>query len=274
MKSVIHLCLLLLASACNAANILGFLPFYGISHNRVSMPLMEELARRGHNVTVAGYFEPKTPSPNLRTILFKPLEGAELVGFLSLKDYQDAHYMTTMQLINVIFDDYPALLKKNDYHRIYEGDYDLVIVEFFESDLFPAFASKLKAPFIVFHTSEALPWHRTILNEYNSPAEIPHPFNSYGSNGKMGFYERFWNTVEIAQMLFYYTTVIQPKADSLAKEHLGCLNSEFSKAKEASLYFVNTHFSFTGPRPTSPSTIEVGGLHVAPRKALAQVSRR
>lgn len=48
--------------------ILALLPYFGKSHWEVSRPLLEELARRGNNVTVLSHFPRETPLKNYRDI--------------------------------------------------------------------------------------------------------------------------------------------------------------------------------------------------------------
>uniref|UniRef100_A0A0A9VR56 UDP-glucuronosyltransferase 1-2 n=1 Tax=Lygus hesperus TaxID=30085 RepID=A0A0A9VR56_LYGHE len=252
----------------DAADILGFFPFHGPSHNLVFMSLMEELAKRGHNVTVAGYYEPKTPRPNFKSILFKLKPGTPLKGFLDAKDYENSNHMTTMYLINDIFSNYEDLIPLNNYNQILEGKYDLVVLEYFETDLFLGYASKIGAPYILFHSSEAIPWHRIKMGDSIAPNIIPNVFGQRDS--RMDFMGRFMNTVELIQMMFYYRTVLVPSAQKLADKHLGPQPPLEEWTTNASLYLSNTHCSIFGSRPMNPSTIEVGGLNVPPVKPLGK----
>lgn len=43
-------------------------------------------------------------------------------------------------------------------------------------------------------------------------------------------------------------------------------------AYNVSLFFVNHHFSFGGPRPLSPQLVEIGGIHITDEKPLPHVS--
>lgn len=264
---------LICLQAAAAAKILGLLPFYGTSHNLVTMPLFEELAHRGHDVTVAGYFEPKRPSPNFKSILLKRDPGKPLRGFLSQDSFYNADHMTTVYLVDDLLQDNDDAIQRNKdkYDQIFEGTYDLVIMEFFESGLFTSYVEKLGIPFILFHTSETIPWHRQILREPISPSLIPHSFSKYASG--MNFKERLWNTVEVVQMLAYYKLRILPNAQRIADKYLGPLPPVDNIAKNASLYFSNTHSSLFGPRLMTPATIEVGGLNVVPPKALEKVCK-
>ncbi|BES92671.1 UDP-glycosyltransferase activity [Nesidiocoris tenuis] len=260
----------LLLGMSQSANILGFLPFYGTSHSRITLPFLEELARRGHNVTVAGYFEPKNPPPNYKTILFKPLPGTQLRGFLSVEDFRNSYYMSTMYLINRVNNDYNELIQQNKFDRIFEEKVDLVILEYFESELFSAYASRFGVPYILLHTCEPFPWHRSTLADEYSPSIVPQVFS--GRTIDMDFSERFWNTIEVGNMMFYYLSTILPNSQRIAERFLGPVPPVDELMKNASLYLVNVHTSLYGPRPTNPSTIEIGGVHIFPPNPLPAVS--
>jgi hypothetical protein len=57
-----------LLSATHSAHILGVFPIPAKSHNIILSTLTNELARRGHQVTVITSFPQKTPIPNLTDI--------------------------------------------------------------------------------------------------------------------------------------------------------------------------------------------------------------
>ncbi|KAF6213836.1 hypothetical protein GE061_011558 [Apolygus lucorum] len=269
MNKFVVLVVSMIMGAADSAKILGLLPFYGTSHSLVTVPLFEELAKKGHQVTVAGYFSPKTPNENYTHINFKPKPGTGLRGFLDAGDYENSNHMTTMYLINDILEGYDELMEMNNYNQILSGKYDLVIIEYFESDLFMAYANKLGKPFIVIHTCEAFPWHRDTLGDPISPSLVPQVFGQRGS--EMDFFGRFWNTVEVIQMMMYYRSTMLPTAQKISSKHLGDLPPLNEITKNASLYLVNTHNSVYGPRPMNPATIEIGGIHVFPSKPLPKI---
>lgn len=43
--------------------------------------------------------------------------------------------------------------------------------------------------------------------------------------------------------------------------------------KNTSLMFVNTHYTLSGPKPLSPSVVEIGGVHMQSLKTLDSVSK-
>ena len=66
--------------ATHEARILGIFPLPGTSHMIASRALFEELAGRGHEVTVITSFKPDKPIPNYRVIPLKKYTREELFG--------------------------------------------------------------------------------------------------------------------------------------------------------------------------------------------------
>lgn len=252
-----------------AAKILGLLPFHGRSHNVLNMAYLEELANRGHDVTIAGYFAPKNPS--IKSVLLEK-HVRPLTGFRTLEEWTDTSIFTTLNLGYEVLQENNIERNKDKLKELLGKTYDLVILEYFESDLFIAFVAKLGAPFILFHTSEPFPWHKNALADPISPSIIPHGFNNHGTDGRMGFSQRFWNTFEVVALMTYYNLYYLPFAQKTAQNYLGPLPPVNELTKNASLYLINTHTSLFGPRPTNPSTIEVGGIHIFPPEPLTKVS--
>ncbi|KAF6213838.1 hypothetical protein GE061_011560 [Apolygus lucorum] len=256
--------------ASDAASILGFLPFHGTSHNMNMVPLFVELAKRGHNVTMAGFHPPKMPVSNLEMIQFKTAARVGLKAYRSANDYENPNHMTTMRLFQTLYPMYDDNIGiNNNFSDIFNKRYDLLIVEMFESDLFMGFVSKIDAPFIIIHNCEPFPWHRLTLGDPLAPSVIPQVFGQRAS--RMDFAGRFWNTVEILELLFEYRTAMLPRAQAIAEKYLGPLPPLREVTKNASLYFTNTHSSLFGSRAMNPSTIEIGGLHVTAPKSLPKV---
>ncbi|XP_022814660.1 UDP-glucuronosyltransferase 2B2-like isoform X2 [Spodoptera litura] len=60
--------IMIFASACEGYKILALLPYPGKSHFMVFEPILEELARRGHHVTVVSFFPSASPQANRRDV--------------------------------------------------------------------------------------------------------------------------------------------------------------------------------------------------------------
>lgn len=68
--------LILIALLCSVhdaygANILGVFPFPTFSHTNAYIPILKELARKGHNVTMVSPYPLKEPIPNYNDIVLE-----------------------------------------------------------------------------------------------------------------------------------------------------------------------------------------------------------
>ncbi|BES92674.1 glucuronosyltransferase [Nesidiocoris tenuis] len=253
----------------DCANILGFLPFYGKSHNLVTLPYFEELADRGHKVTLIGTREPRNVGPNM-TFLKLNLKPSGREG-KRFDELQSASFFTTTLLLTHLLNSYDIEIGLTDYDKFLEiKDIDVVVLEYFESELFLGFVSKFNVPIILIHTSEAMPWHRDSLAE---PLELSYKshYSAFEDVANMGTYRsRLLNTLQTMSILAYHRAVMVPLAQATAEKFWGPTPPLVQLAREASLFLVNTHFSFIGTRPMNPSTIEIGGINIFPPKELPQ----
>lgn len=66
------------------------------------------------------------------------------------------------------------------------------------------------------------------------------------------------------------------EGDALTRKYLRDDNMPYlgDLLNETSLLLVNTHYSLSGPKPLSPSVIEIGGVHIQEPKPLEDVSRK
>uniref|UniRef100_A0A0A9Z0Z0 UDP-glucuronosyltransferase 2B20 n=1 Tax=Lygus hesperus TaxID=30085 RepID=A0A0A9Z0Z0_LYGHE len=258
--------IILVSVACEGAEILGILPHPGKSHNLVTTPYFLELARRGHSVTVLGYYKPDNAPSNYRTVLLGP-EGAKS-GYYSfdILDHKENFAVWNMQLFLDLAQTFsPAAKRVEALKSQLKSKYDLIVVEFFNAESFLGFVESLGAPFIYFHTAELIPWQWTAVGD---PLETSYNQNVYTELGrKADFKGRLYNFLETYWLLYFYQTTLRGVYETSAGSSAHPL---LDIAKNASLQLVNTHFSFTGSRPVNPSTIEVGGINVPPAKPLPQ----
>lgn len=71
----------------------------------------------------------------------------------------------------------------------------------------------------------------------------------------------------------YNTLVLEKISQKMAKKYFGGSTLNLKEiTKTASLFLVNSHFTFFSPQPLPPQVIEVGGIHVKPAKPLNQVN--
>lgn len=83
-----------------------------------------------------------------------------------------------------------------------KGDYDVIMLEYFNTDCLHAIAWKLQIPVIGLSSSALMPWYYDCVGNPQHPAYIPSVFTA-GSE-QMPFFTRFMNWWNINLMKFFY----------------------------------------------------------------------
>jgi len=152
-------------SPVDTANILALFPHQGFSHNVVYQPYIQELAKRGHNITIIS--NDPLEHPNINNISIK---GSMPIFYKSKKNISHVEGNSVNEIqrsINVIWGFYD---RGKIYEAIFTVDgvkkllnspskFDLLVAEHFNNELFLGFASKLNIPFILLSSCNLLPWN-------------------------------------------------------------------------------------------------------------------
>lgn len=266
-------CLFMLSSFENAhsAKILSFSFMSSKSHKITYEPLLRELARRGHQVTVLSPLESKNETnfvniPSVDpTVVFK-----EAPNFFEMKQ-------SMSPLIAAVFN--PFLMMKNLLEPVCKIGYDLPIIKkvleekwdlIFFTPLFNeclyGLIHKLNTTTILYTQTGVPTWIADNLGSPNPPSHTSSLLVGYEE--KMTFGERVFNfgrtIFDWAVMNFYYF----PAMESIYRDALNDPNLPGIKEIErnTSIVLMNSQISFANPRPFLPDLIEVGGLHLVPPK--------
>ncbi|XP_018570346.1 UDP-glucuronosyltransferase 1-3 isoform X1 [Anoplophora glabripennis] len=272
MKTSIVLVLLTLLTSSSGLNILGVFPHLGKSHADVFITLMKGLAQKGHTVTVISHFPLSKSIPNYKDIDL----GGRSQAFVELLPMDVINPGSRLQMIgNVFLLSYfaniscevgfssPAMQKflKTD------EKFDLLIIEFFNSDCFMGLTQKIKAPVIGLSSCTIMPWTSERLGNPTHTAYIPN--NNMDYSDQMTFRERLENTVITLIHQAHYQYVTLSRDEEIARKYLG---EEASRIREfirnSSLLITNSHFTLNLPRPLVPGVVEVGGLHIGKTQPL------
>jgi len=146
----------------SAGNILAVYPHFGFSHFKVVMPILNELAHRGHDITVISYV--KNPQagayPNYEELLISAPgedQSSTTINLVPLTEH------TPTRSLGVLIREYVALHEegqKTCEHLFASGHieraierhrnkpYDLLLTEYFNSDCQLALAKLLNLPTI------------------------------------------------------------------------------------------------------------------------------
>nr|XP_003699462.1 PREDICTED: UDP-glucuronosyltransferase 2B15-like [Megachile rotundata] len=276
------LLLLFVLASCEAKSpapkklkIVGVFGHLGKSHFDVFQLLLEELARRGHDLTAISHF-PRTekaikaePLPNYKDIdlrddkqgVFVNVVDLRVIDHSILRIFKELYFLSDMSAVACEL----ALTNPKVKELVASGQkFDVVLTESFNTDCFMVLVHKFNAPIIEISTHQLMPWaidHMALSNEASYiPGMLtrqPRPMNFMG---------RVWNTVTIAFMTALYNTVFHSRAQAIAEREFGPDIPNLSEvSRNVTLMLVNTHYTLHGSIPFPPNVVEIGGMHISPK---------
>ncbi|CAH1160295.1 unnamed protein product [Phaedon cochleariae] len=268
---MIPLLILLIISTCShGLNILVILPHVGKSHQLVFEPLLKQLALREHNLTVITRFPQTKITPNWRDINIGDDEVA--TEFLDIdveagtRLTQFACRLLLVELGKHSCDD--GLGKKELQMFLKENNqFDLVMVEIFNTNCFMGLVKLFDAPVIGLSSSRPPTWIERWFANPENPSYIPTTFTGFSDS--MTFLQRVENTLSLVWDKLIYEYFIAGPGNHSSRRYLGVdILKEFDAMYNVSLLLTNTHFSLNLPRPFVPNIIEVGGIHIEEPKEI------
>ena len=248
----------------------------GRSHFDVFQPFLDELARRGHYLTVVSYFPRSVNNSNNEISNYKDINLAGSVNILfnavDLTNLPKEFFIyTMMRLLNLASYHCEAALKVPAVQNLIHSneEFDLIITEMFNSDCFIGFAHKFKAPIITLSTHDIMPWINPRIGNPDNPSYIPFIFSNAFS--QMSFLERVRNSLEMNFCKIVYEKVHHWSIQKIVEENFGPGVPPLKQiSNKISALFVNTHYSIFGARPYVPNVVEIGGIHIKPGKPLPE----
>lgn len=253
--------------------ILGLFPYEGRSHHDVFEPLLNKLARDGHDMTIASHFPPKIPMDNWYQINLSNStnkSGKEIIDMTSFDSPlgRFLHVWDTFSIakISIATCDTMTLNPKVKSIVDTKQKFDIVLTEQFLSDCGLAIAHILDCPVVGLQSHAMMPWTHDRFDQPNNPAYVPTLLLKYGSH--MSFLERVENTLfDIYYKLFYELYVLKREQAIVEKNLNHSIPPLCDIAKNTSVLLTNTHYTLNGVKPFVPSVVEVGGMHI--RRTLA-----
>ncbi|XP_072949917.1 uncharacterized protein [Epargyreus clarus] len=266
-RSIIAALLLFALTQTNALNVLGIFPYQGKSHFMVFQIYLQELARRGHSVTVISHFPEERPPPNYHDI---SLAGSSKVieGNLPIERSYATIFETALYLTTSGRDNCEVLIANKDVQNLIKKKtkFDVVVVEQFNSDCALAVAYKLKAPVIGITSHILMPWHYNRFGIPYNPSYVSFHFLEGGT--KPTLYQRLERTFfDFYFKTIYYIVSQRNNQNTLAK-YFDDIPPLEDLAREIKILLLYHNFVLTGSRLFPANIIEVGGYHVAQAKPL------
>ncbi|KAI4462083.1 UDP-glucosyltransferase [Holotrichia oblita] len=258
---------------CNlaAVKILCVFPTAGYSHYSVGHVLMEELAKRGHDITFVSPFRPKEQTANLRDIV--------LTGFLEKWDEWmnqvnafNLHYIPPILgsfiVASLSVEMVESTLEHEEMQKLlWSGEhFDIVFVEQVRADGLLAIGSHFGAP-LGFISA----FGPSVMS--NNLVGVP-DITSYMGNALIEppYHVSFWKRTH-SFLLYIVDQVlthlyIYPTQNAIIHKHFPNLPHIYDIVYNASLIIYNSDSSYSIPFPIAPNAIEIGGYHVRPPKKL------
>ncbi|XP_030745755.1 UDP-glucuronosyltransferase 1-9-like [Sitophilus oryzae] len=252
-----------LVETCESYNILVIFGHPGKSHYDVFKPLFQELGERGHHITIISHVATKGDIKNGKDVL---LSNKALQHVLDIKDfpgnrlqkYAEAHLIAYFAKHTCE----PSLQSQSFQNFLREDNqFDVILVEFFNSNCLYGLINKFRAPFIGLSSCSMMQWHAQWFGAPDNPSYIPSLYMAHAV--PMTFLQRVENTLVYLAHKAWYKIFMEKPGTNLSKQYTGY---EPADPYNASLYLLNTHHTLHGVRPLPPSIVEVGGIHVSSRK--------
>ncbi|XP_050423741.1 UDP-glycosyltransferase UGT4-like [Adelges cooleyi] len=257
----------------NAANILVFTPLPVKSHIRGFQPLFEQLAQRGHNVTVLSCFPVNGTIPNY-TDVGPFMEGERKRNVMELVDMNFLNSSPLKWNLGVKLGSLVLSHKKMmEFIHSESYSFDLVMVETFVQEYTVAIGHKFNAPVINLVPAALWPSISKWLHMPSTFSYIPDICSSV--TDEMTFIERLKNTISGVIQLYVENLHYMPKIKQIMDKYFKYTGWETRPSleemlKNVSLTLVNGHYAVGVTRPYLPGVIEVGGMHIRPSKRLPQ----
>ncbi|KAG8285772.1 UDP-glucuronosyltransferase 1-1 [Homalodisca vitripennis] len=267
--------LLPLFTVCDGARILALVPFPSKSHWIVIEPLFQELAARGHQVTVFSSFPQKKPLPNYNDVDCSATvpPGISAISIDQIRQVMPTPW-ETVHFMKEIHEDCCKILGESKVQHLWKSkeQYDLLITELFASDCFTYVAHKLKIPLISYTTSMAVPWGAERVGLPDNPSYIPNYLVHFSP--QMTLWQKVYNIAILVYAKFWHLCVYDKHTQTLVENFFGETLPPLREVLEnTSLIFVNSYHTLAQSRPFPPGVVEIGGIHIKESKPLTKVIR-
>ncbi|KAJ8721709.1 hypothetical protein PYW07_002484 [Mythimna separata] len=261
---------MMFAGACQAYKVLALLPYPGKSHHMVFEPVLDELARRGHHVTVVSFFPSTKPHANRRDVSLVGLAPINLEA-VDLQDFDDPSFYarkfsTQFNLGHALMKFNLEICEKLIYSDVFEefikaeGAYDVVLVEHFQTDCMMGIVHNYAAPSVALMSCPMLPWMPARFGADDNPATIPSMLLPLSD--EMTFLEKLENAFTMILYKCWHRYMTRNEQNVIETRLGRKLPPLEELAKNASVVLINTHYTLNGRRVLPPSVIEVGGIHL------------
>lgn len=263
--------LFILATSVDTYEILGFFEVPVRSHYEFASPILNELARRGHNLTIYSVYPFQVEDwPNLNVVDITTCFPVQLMNVplnfeITVVEWLESliaevpkyeiisNCSIIMDLIRST-DTYDAFLTDicfPTWHTMFAYKFDIPLINIFPNALFPEIANVMGTP--------------------SNPSYIPTYFGD--STSRMNFVERMRNFYTHFMLTVGSSYCLSDRVNTLSRRLFGDnVPSVEEMVKNTSLALVNVDFDYHSAIPLAPNVISVAGIQLKEAKSLPVVS--
>ncbi|KAK9891159.1 hypothetical protein WA026_013476 [Henosepilachna vigintioctopunctata] len=253
---------LLSLSVVQGANILGIWFHGGRSHHILGEILFKELARRGHNVTMASPFPLKEAFPNYTDIYLSGILEDQESRSKIFMEMKEGGFSKTLEVMPALIKSQTEItLANKEMKRLINSGtkFDVIIMDWFLNLAILYFGKLWRAPIIPVASFGTVDIGTVFTGNPEEPSYIPRFGVDLPQN--MSFQQRVFNA-----FLFLVSKVIIGNYiayhQNLIKKHFNDTMTEEEMSDTIALILSNAHYSFESPRPYVPNIIPIGGFHI------------
>ena len=259
--------------SASSARILVLFPVGSKSHKFAVMPIVEELANRGHQMTVITPYTPTRKVENIHEII---LEGvAEVlerddINWFELQKGGATQVLNMMTPIkNMLKLGYDAMMKNAEFRTILEERrVDLIFFDAIFNEFALSVGDHLKVPCAMHSSNAGFPL-MTELGLAADYATIPSLLVDFSN--RMNFFQRLSNMLITEIFVAMYKSAVIGTMEELVQRDFPDSRPIMELIRESNLVIINSHPSTAWPRPLPPSVVPIGALHTRSAKPLSDV---
>lgn len=261
--------------SCLGERIVVLYPIGSKSHFYAVMPLLEELAVRGHNITIFSLFKGITKTiKNAKEVILtstaQKMEEIDIDWFAMQKQgpFQILTMMQTMTELALLACE-ETVMNAEFRHIIENRDVDLFIVDAFGNEFTFPIIDKLGIPFVIHGSSSPFPITLGAMGASKDYASVP--VMTLDFDNHMNFFERLFNFISGEALKLIRDFFMLPKLDAIVQRGFPGVKSIREVEGEASLYISNAHAVTNWARSLPPTILTIGAIHARPAKQLPPV---
>ncbi|CAH1389499.1 unnamed protein product [Nezara viridula] len=272
-ETILILLVLALSASTESARILGFFPMPARSHQFIFRPILEELAKRGHEIVyVTGFKYDQVP----KGITQIPISAPKLTSSkqFSWIEFGETNIpLTVITLYEIFLSLAPHFLSDSRVQKLIHSNekFDAVMFEtYFVQEYLSPLIHKFGAVGIEVMPLGDCAW----VNELSGLPDNPsyQMDYKYPHTNDMNFFERLYNlyvTTTLTVLGYYYLHKQQAVADT----YLNYTGWEtrpplYKMVSNRSVILTNSHFALGYPTPAAPHKKEIGGINIRESKPL------